>query len=145
MPYQPTRLPYGLSFGRPNCNVSQFANGTQYLLQNSSSTLYATPNVDYGTLWIAANSGTITNFTGYGAEFGRILFIKCTTGSCVVIQNSAPVIRLNNIVGTTSAGSTISFTTGGNITMLNGEVIAFIHDGTGWVMESPRFVLSTQV
>ncbi len=144
MPYQPTRLPYGLSFGKPNANTS-FGNAISYILQNSSNTLFATPNVDYGTMFIAANSGTITNFVGNGNEYGRVLFIKCTTGSCVIIQNSAPVVRLNNIVGTTSAGSTVSFTTNGNITMLNGEVIAFIHDGTGWVMESPRFVLSTQV
>lgn len=147
MPYNPTRLPYGISLGRPNCNVSQFPNGTQYLLPASSGTLFATPNVDYGSMFIAANSGLITNFVsaGAGAEYGRLLYIKCTTGGCVVIQNSAPVVRLNNIVATTSAGSTVSFTTAGNITMLNGEVIAFIHDGTGWVMESPRFVLSTQV
>lgn len=139
MPYQPTRLPFGLSFGRPSANAT-FPNATQYTLASN-----VTPNVDYGTLFIAASGMTITNFTSaVGDEYGRLIMIKASTNG-VILQNSAGGITVNNIIGTTSAGSTISFTTGGNLTMLNGEVIEFVNDGTSWCMVGPRFVLSTQV
>lgn len=139
MPFQPTRLPYGLSFGRPNANTA-FPNATQYTLASN-----VTPNVDYGTLWIAASGMTITNFTSVlGDEFGRIIYVKATTTG-VILQNSAGGIRFNNIVGTTSAGSTVSFTTAGNLTMLNGEVLGFMNDGTSWCLIGSRFALSTQV
>lgn len=138
MPYQPTRLPYGLSFGKPNSNTS-FANANQYTLASN-----VTPNVDYGTLWIAASGMTITNFTsGIGDEFGRLIYIKATTNG-VILQNSAGGITFNNIIGTTSAGSTITFTTAGNLTMLNSEVLEFINDGTSWCLVGNRFALSTQ-
>jgi len=139
MPYQPTRLPYGISFGRPSANAA-FNNATQYTLASN-----VTPNVDYGTLWIAASGMTITNFTSaIGDEFGRVIFIKATTNG-VVLQNSAGGITFNNIVGTTSAGSTVAFTTAGNLTMLNGEVLQLANDGTSWCLVGTRFALSTQV
>ena len=138
MPYQPTRLPYGISYGRPTSNTA-FGNATQYTLASN-----VTPNVDYGTLFIAASGMTITNFTsGLGDEFGRLIYIKATTNG-VVLQNSAGGITFNNIVGTTSAGSTITFTTAGNLTMLNAEVLEFINDGTSWCLVGNRFALSTQ-
>lgn len=144
MPTQPTRFPYGVAFAKP-WNNQGFSNANAILVQNSSSTLFATPNITGGSFWIASQSGTITNFLPNDPGMaGYLLFIKCTTGGVVIIQNSAPTVRINNIVGTTSAGSTVSFTTAGNVTMLNGEVAQFIHDGTGWVMMNPRFVLSTQ-
>lgn len=139
MPYQPTRYPYGISFGKPNAN-STFPNATQYTLASN-----VTPNVDYGTMFIAASGMTITNFTSaIGDEFGRMIFIKASTNG-VILQNSAGGITFNNIVGTTSAGSTVAFTTAGNLTMLNGEVLGFIADGTSWCLIGDRFVLSTQV
>jgi len=139
----PTRLPYGLALSKP-WNNQGFNNATQVLLQNSSSTLYATPLINSSYV-VAANSGLITNFLPSSADLtGMLLYVKCTTGGVVIIQNSTNLISFNNIVGTTSAGSTISFTTAGNLTMLNGEVLPFIHDGTGWVMVGDRFVLSTQ-
>ena len=142
MPSNPTRFPYGISLVKPFNNPG-FSNAAPILLQNSASTLYATPDITNGSYWVAANSGTITNFLN--GEQGRLLFIKCTTGGCVIIQNSAPVVRLNNIViGVTGATTLFISATAGNVTMLNGEVIALIHDGTGWVMESPRTVFNTQ-
>lgn len=144
MPSQPTRFPYGIALLKPWSNQG-FAGAPQYLVQNSSNTLFATPNITNGSYWIAAQSGTITNFLPNDANMsGYLLYIKCTTGGVVIIQNSAPVIRMNNIVGTTSAGSTVAFTTAGNLTMLNGETLQFVHDGTGWVLVGNRFVLSTQ-
>lgn len=140
----PTRLPYGIALSKP-WNNQGFNNAMPILIQNSSSTLFATPVINSSYL-IAANSGTITNFIPSSADItGMLLYIKCTTGGVVIIQNSAPAIQFNNIVGTTSAGSTVAFTTAGNITMLNGEVLQFIHDGTGWCLVGDRFVLSTQV
>lgn len=141
MPYSPTRFPYGVSLVKPGLDP-RFNNSAQIIISNSSNTIFGTPDLSLGSYWVAANSGLITNFLG--GEQGKLLYIKCTTGGCVIIQNSAPVIRLNNIVGTTSAGSTISFTTAGNLTMLNGEILPFVHDGTGWVLLGSRFVLSTQ-
>lgn len=138
MPYQPTRFPYGLSFGYPTSNTA-FAQAKQYTLPSN-----VTPNVDYGTMWIAASGMTITNFTSaVGDEFGRLIYIKATTNG-VILQNSAGGLTFNNIIGTTSAGSTISFTTAGNLTMLNGEVLEFINDGTSWCLVGNRFALSTQ-
>lgn len=139
MPYQPTRYPYGISYGRPSANTA-FSNATQYTLASN-----VTPNIDYGTVFIAASGMTITDFTsGIGHEFGRIIYIKATTNG-VILQNSAGGIRFNNIIGTTSAGSTVAFTTAGNLTMLNGEVLGFIDDGTSWCLVGSRFALSTQV
>lgn len=133
MPHSPTRFPYGVSFVKPG------ANSTEYVLESG-----ATPDVSFGTYFIRSeSSNTISNFEG--GERGKVIFLKCSTGSVVIIQNSAGGIRLTNIVGTTSAGSTVSFTTGGNITMLNGETIGFMHDGTDWQMLGTRFVLSTQI
>lgn len=141
MPSQPTRFPYGISLVKPFSNPG-FNNAAPTILQNSSSTIFSVPDITNGSYWLAANSGTITNFAG--GEQGRILYIKCFTGGCVIIQNSAPVIRMNNIIGTTSAGSTVAFTTGGNLTMLAGETLHFLHDGSGWVLVGTRFALSTQ-
>ncbi len=138
MPYQPTRLKYGISYGYPNSNTT-LPNSIQYTLASN-----VTPNVDYGTLFIAASAMTITNFTSaIGDEFGRLIYIKASTNA-VILQNSVGGITFNNIVGTTSAGSTISFTTAGNLTMLNGEVLEFINDGTSWCLVGNRFALSTQ-
>lgn len=138
MPYQPTRYPFGISYGRPNSNTS-FPEATQYTLASNT-----TPNIDYGTLFRAASAMTITNFTSaVGDEYGRLIYIKATTNA-VILQNSVGGITFNNIIGTTSAGSTISFTTAGNLTMLNGEVLEFINDGTSWCLVGNRFALSTQ-
>lgn len=140
----PTRLPYGLALSKP-WNNGGFNNAMQVLIQNSASTLYATPTIN-SSFVVAANSGTITNFTPNNADLtGMVLYVSCITGGCVIIQNSSPAIMFNNIVGTTSAGSTISFTTAGNLTMLNNETLQFIHNGTGWTLVGDRFVLSTQV
>ena len=137
MPYQPTRLPYGISYGRPGAN-STLTTATQYTLASN-----VTPNVDYGTLFIAASGMTITNFTsGLGDEFGRLIYIKATVQG-VILQNSAGGITGNNLIGTGS-GTTVSFTSGGNITMLNAEVLEFINDGTSWCLVGNRFALSTQ-
>lgn len=145
MPYQPTRLPYGISYCRPGANTT-LSTATQYVLQNSSSTLFATPNVDYGTYFVANVSGLITNFVGNGRELGRVLYIKCETGGVVVLQNSAGGIIFNNIVGATSNNQVITVSsTAGNLTMLNGEVLEFINDGVSWCMVGDRFVISTQV
>lgn len=142
MPYSPTRLPYGLALAKPWNNQS-FSNAQQILLQNSASTLYATPTV-YSSFVIAANSGIITNFLpGDNNVIAQMLYIKCTTGGVVVIQNSAPAIRVNNIVYNISAGILKLTSTAGNITMLNGEMLSFLHDGTGWVLTSPRVVDTT--
>ena len=138
MPYQPTRLPYGISYGYPNANTS-FAQAKQYTLPSN-----VTPNVDYGTLWIAASGMTITNFTSaVGDEYGRLIYIKATTNG-VILQNSLGGITFNNLVGTGS-GTTVSFTSGGNITMLDEEVLEFINDGTSWCLVGNRFVLFGQV
>lgn len=143
MPFQPTRYPYGISYGRPGANTT-LTTATQYTLQNSSNTVFATPNVDYGTVWLAANSGLITNFSSVlGDEYGRLIYIKATTNN-VILQNSVGGITFNNIIGTTSAGSTISFTTAGNLTMLNNEMLEFMNDGTSWCLVGNRFALSTQ-
>jgi len=88
---------------------------------------------------------TITNFTSaIGDEFGRLIYIKASTNG-VILQNSFGGITFNNIIGTTSTGSTVAFTTAGNLTMLNGEVLEFICDGTSWCLVGSRFALSTQV
>lgn len=143
----PTRLPYGLALSKP-WNNQGFPNATATILQNSANTLFATPLI-YSSYVVAANSGLITNFIPSSADLtGMLLYIKCTTGGCVIIQNSAPAISFNNIVGATSGGAQAILTmnaTAGNLTMLNGEVLQFIHDGTGWCLVGDRFVLSTQV
>lgn len=133
----PTRIPYGLSFVKP-WNAFGATSG-QYILATG-----ATPDVSMGTYFVVNfSSNTITNFLG--GERGKIIFVQALTGGVVIIQNSAGGIRFNNIVGTTSAGSTISFTTAGNLTMLNGEIINFMHNGTDWSMVGGRVVLSTQI
>ena len=134
MPHQPTRLPYGLSFVKPG-------------VASDAYTLTAgdvTPDVSMGTYFITgASSLTITNFDG--GERGKIVYLYCNTGGAVTIQNSAGGIRLTNIIGTTSAGSTVAFTTAGNAIMLVGETLQFAHNGTDWSMVGTRFALSTQV
>lgn len=133
MPHSPTRLPYGLSFVLPGVS-------SQAYTFTAGDT---TPDVSYGTYFVTAASAlTITRFDG--GERGKIIFVYSNSGNATVIQNSAGGIRLVNIIGTTSAGSTITFTTGGNATMLNGEVQCFAHNGTDWNMVNTRFVLSTQ-
>ena len=133
----PTRLPYGLSFVKPNLMTVQTQ---QYLLQTGSS-----PDVSLGT-WFAAtlSSNTIINFAG--AERGKLLFIECQTGGVVVLQNSVGGIRFNNIVMATSNNQVLTVSaTAGNATMLNGETLGFVHDGTSWSMLGDRLVISTQV
>lgn len=133
----PTRIPYGLSFVKPWNSFG--ATSGQYILGTGSS-----PDVSMGTYFVVNfSSNTIINFTG--GERGKLLYINAQTGGVVILQNSVGGIAFNNVVGTTSAGSTISFTTSGNATLLNGEVAGFIHDGTSWRMIGSRFVLSTQV
>jgi hypothetical protein len=97
--------------------------------------------------WFAVNfsSNTITNFLG--GERGKLLFIECQTGGVVILQNSAGGIRGNNIVMATSGGSQAILTmsaTAGNITMLNGETLGFVHDGTSWSLIGDRIAISTQ-
>jgi len=134
LPHQPTRLPYGISFVKPG------APSTEYTFTAGDTT----PDVSYGTYFItAASSLTITNFDG--GERGKVIFVYSNSGNSTTIQNSAGGIRIINIVGTTSAGSTVAFTTGGNATLLNGETAMFAHNGTDWSMVSTRFVLSTQI
>lgn len=141
----PTRLPYGLALSKP-WNNQGFNNATPVLIQNSSSTLYATPIINSSYL-VAANSGLITNFTPSSADLtGMLLYIKCTTGGCVILQNSVGGITFNNIVGALSNGVFLVMNaTAGNLTMLAGEVLQFVHDGTGWAMVGDRFVINTQV
>lgn len=132
MPHQPTRLPYGISYVKPGANSNEFVIGTT-----------ATPDVSMGTFFVAnASNTTITNFTG--GERGKVIYIRCETGGVVVIQNSAGGIRGQNLVGLGS-GTTVSFTSGGNITMLNGETLHFAHNGTDWSLVGSRFVMSAQV
>mgnify|MGYP001612042371 CR=1 FL=1 len=136
MPHQPTRLPYGLSFVKPGANTNEYVIGTS-----------ATPNVAFGTYFLAnASNPTITNFTG--GENGKVIFLRCSTGSVVLIGNSAGGIRGNNIVIATSGGAQNIFTlsaTGGDITMLNGETLGFFHNGTDWSLIGSRVAISTQI
>lgn len=132
----PTRLPYGLSFVKPNLMTVQTG---QYIIGTS-----ATPDVTIGTYFIAnASNTTITNFVG--GERGKLLYIECLTGGVVVIQNSAGGIRIPNLAIATSGVSGMLVTTAGNVTMLNGETLGFIHNGTDWSVIGNRVILSTQV
>lgn len=134
----PTRLPYGLSFVKPSALFG--ATSGQSILGTGSS-----PDVSMGTYFaVNFSSNTIINFAG--GERGKIIFINCQTGGVTIIQNSAGGIAFQNIIGTTSAGSTISFTTAGNITMLNNEILGFMFDGTEWnMLGGARFALSTLI
>ena len=135
MPHQPTRLPYGISYVKPFLGINSGA----YILETG-----ATPDVSMGTYFVVNfSSTTITNFDG--GELGKPIYINCQTGGVVVIQNSAGGIAFNSIVGTVSAGLVTFSSTAGNITMLNGEVLEFMNDGTSWRLVGNRFVLSTQV
>lgn len=134
----PTRLPYGLGFVKPNNAFG--ATSSQYILQTG-----ATPDVSMGT-WFTVNfsSNTITNFVG--GERGKLLYINCATGGVVILQNSAGGIRFNNILVATSNNQVMTVSsTAGNITMLNGETLEFVHDGTSWSMIGDRVIISTQV
>ena len=134
MPHQPTRLPYGISFVKPG------AASTAYTFTAGD----VTPDVSYGTYFITgASSLTITNFDG--GELSKIIHVYCNTGGAVTIQNSAGGIRCTNVVMTASAGNTVTFTTAGNVVMLVGETLSFLHNGTDWSMVSNRVELSTQV
>jgi len=134
MPHQPTRLPYGLSFVKPGAASGEYTFVTGDL----------TPDVSYGTYFIAAQSqATITTFDG--GELGKLIYVRCISGGVTIIQNSAGGIRMQNLVGTASAGSTVAFTSGGNATMLAGETLSFAHNGTDWSLVGSRFVMSAQV
>lgn len=134
MPHQPTRFPYGISFVKPGVNSTEFT----FTAGDN------TPDVSMGTFFVTAASAlTITRFDG--GERGKIIYLFSNSGGATTIQNSAGGINLINVVGTTSAGSTVDFTTGGNAVLLNNEAAAFIHDGTDWAMVGTRFVLSGQL
>ena len=136
MPHQPTRLPYGLSFVKPGVAAAEytFVAGDQ------------TPDVSYGTYFVAeaASALTITRFDG--GERGKIIFVRCSSGSITTIQNSAGGINISNMVLFNSAGNVITFSaTGGNAVLLNREVAQFAHNGTDWDYVGTRSVFSTQV
>ena len=134
MPHSPTRLPYGLSYVIPGAPTSAYVIGTS-----------ATPDVSYGTYFVAnASNTTITNFAG--GERGKIIYLRAETGGVVVIQNSAGGIRANGIVYALSNGTFIvQSSTAGNITMLSGETLHFAHNGTDWGMVGSRVVATTMV
>ena len=140
-PYKthPTRLPYGLSLSKPLYG----ANSNIVILDTAT----ATPDCRLGSYFLAQASGpTITNFVG--GERGKLLFLECQTGGVVILQNSAGGIRMNNIVVLLSGGAQAILTlsaTAGNATMLNGETLGFVHDGTSWSLIGDRIAISTQV
>lgn len=131
----PTRLPYGLSFVKPGANSGEytFTAGDQ------------TPDVSLGTFFQVANSGiTITRFDG--GERGKIIYVYSASGSLATIQNSAGGIRITNIVTSVSGGAYfIISATAGNATILAGETLPFIYDGSDWSYLGTRFVVNTQV
>lgn len=133
----PTRFPYGVSFIKPGAlaGAYTFADGD------------ATPDVSLGTVFFASTSvGTLTNFDG--GELGKMIFVRCTTGGIVTIQDSAGGINIENIVMASSGGALgnlIYSATGGNAVMLNREVMQFVHNGTDWDYVGIRTVINTQV
>jgi hypothetical protein len=134
MPHQPTRLPYGLSYVKPGVG------STAYTFTAGDTT----PDVSYGTYFIVGASAlTITNFDG--GELGKVIHVYSNTGGAVVIQNSAGGIRIPSLVLTGSGVSGVLFTTAGNVTMLNGETLSFLHNGTDWSALANRVSLNTQV
>lgn len=133
----PTRLPYGLSFVKP------VAPSGEYTFPTGD----ATPDVSKGTYFVAATSvQTITNFDG--GERGKLIFVRCSTGLIVTIQDSAGGINIENIVMASSGGALgnlIYSATGGNAVMLNKEVMPFMHNGTDWDYVGIRTVINTMV
>lgn len=116
----PTRLPYGLSFVKPN------APSGDYTFTSGD----VTPDVSMGTFFTNATSAvTITNFDG--GERGKMIFLRCNSTGVLTVQNSAGGINLFAIVVTISAGL-LAYSTSGNHAMVNRETIGFVHNGTDW-------------
>lgn len=129
---RPTRLPYGLSYVKP------FTNSIEYTLENS-----VTPNVSNGTYFLAANSAiTITHFLG--GERGKVIHVTANSGNATTLLNihlaANDILWLNNIVYSISSGIMKYSSTGGNITLLDGETITLVHTGLYWSQIGTRFV-----
>jgi hypothetical protein len=126
----PTRLPYGLSFVKPNSS----ANSGAYTFAAGD----ATPDVSMGTFFIGSvSAATITNFDG--GERGKVICVYCDSATGITIQNSAGGINLPFNVVTTISSSYLKYTaTAGNATMADAESMWFIHNGTDWSMLGTR-------
>lgn len=135
MPHYPSRFPYGISFVKPG------AKSEEYTLVAGDQT----PDVSMGTYFITASSAlTITNFDG--GERGKIIFLRCSSGSVTTIQNSAGGINITNIVmGVTGGANLFLSSSNGNALLLNEEVAPFAHNGTDWDYVGVRAVINTQV
>jgi len=116
----PTRLPYGLSFIKPD------APATAYTFVAGDTT----PDVPQGTVFFtAASAVTITNFDG--AERGKVIFVTSMSNGAITLQNSAGGIQMRSVIGTNSAGI-CKITTGGNYLMRDVETVGLIYTGTTW-------------
>lgn len=120
----PTRFPYGIGFIKPG------ADSGAYTLPSTQ-----TPDVSLGTVFFTAASAlTVTNFLG--GERGKIIYIISGSNGATTLQNSAGGINVREAIGTNSAG-TITTVTTGNYLMQNHDVLNFIHNGTDWDQVGP--------
>jgi len=117
----PTRLPYGLSFIKPG------AKSTAYTFAAGD----VTPDVSMGTVFFnSTSSSTITNFDG--GERGKIIIVACDSTSIMTLQDSAGGINVTSLVYAGSAAGYLLYSSTGNLAMINGDSVMFVHNGTDW-------------
>jgi hypothetical protein len=118
----PTRLPYGVSFIKPNVA----ANSGNFMFVAGD----VTPDVGLGTFFLAnaTSAVTITNFDG--GEIGKIIYVLSTTASITTIQDSAGgIITSRMVIAPYASGSGVVVTTAGNLVLQVNELVGFIK---GW-------------
>lgn len=121
----PTRLPYGISFLKPNVS----ANSANWMFTAGD----VTPDVSLGTFFLAnaTSAVTITNFDG--GENGKIIYVLSTTASITTIQDSAGGIKTSRmVIAPFAGGSGLTVTTAGNLVLQVGELVGFIQHAGTW-------------
>lgn len=114
-----------------------------------------TPNISAGNYFVAPFTNlppaglVITKLLG--GEKGKIVYLTCKTGGAISLLNvhlpATDMMWLNSTVYGVEMGHVkyINHSTAGNVTLLENETIALIHNGLFWSHIGSRFVDVTLV